>query len=60
MVVTHEYEKYHLDMVVFHVSTQSNPRPLKVHALQWVDPCDFGNYDFPGADQQTVDALLGE
>jgi len=60
MVVTHEYERYHLDMIVFHVSTQSNPQPLKVHDLKWVDPSDFGQYDFPGADQQTVDALLGE
>ena len=60
MVVTHEYERYHLDMIVFHVSTHSTPKPLKVHALKWVDPSDFGQYDFPGADQQTVDALLGE
>ena len=60
MIVTHEYDRYHLDMVVFHVSTHSNPQPLKVNALQWVDPSDFGKYEFPGADQQTVDALLGE
>ena len=60
MVVTHEYEKYHLDMVVFHASTKTNPQALKVNAVKWVDPANFGNYDFPGADQQTVDALLGE
>ena len=60
MVVTHEYEKYHLDMVVFHASTKTKPQALKVNAIEWVDPADFGHYDFPGADQQTVDALLGE
>ena len=60
MVVTHEYEKYHLDMVVFHALTKTNPQALKVNAIEWVDPSHFGNYDFPGADQQTVDALLGE
>ena len=60
MVVTHEYEKYHLDMVVFHATTKTNPEAIKVNAIAWVDPSDFGNYDFPGADQQTVDALLGE
>ena len=26
--------------------------------LRWVGPEEFGNYRFPGADQQTVDALL--
>ena len=31
MVVTHEYEKYHLDMVVFHATTKTNPEALKVN-----------------------------
>ena len=60
MLVSHEYDKYHLDMVVFHAATQGDPQAIKVNAIEWVDPSDFGNYDFPGADQQTVDALLGE
>jgi len=60
MVVTHEYEKYHLDMVVFHASTRTTPKALKVNAIEWVEPANFSHYEFPGADQQTVDALLGE
>jgi 8-oxo-dGTP diphosphatase len=60
MIVTHEYEKYHLDMVVFHASTRTTPSALKVNAIEWVEPANFSNYEFPGADQQTVDALLGE
>lgn len=60
MIVTHEYDKYHLDMVVFHAATKTAPQAIKVNAIAWVEPSEFGNYDFPGADQQTVDALLGE
>jgi 8-oxo-dGTP diphosphatase len=60
MIVTHEYEKYHLDMVVFHASTRTTPKAIKVNAIEWVEPTNFSNYQFPGADQQTVDALLGE
>jgi hypothetical protein len=29
-----------------------------VHAMAWVKAEEFGRYKFPGADQQTVDALL--
>jgi hypothetical protein len=31
-----------------------------VNDFRWVAPEEFGEYPFPGADQQTVDALLGE
>lgn len=58
--VTHEYERYHLDMVVYHATTTEEPVPKGVHAVRWVAPADFAAYQFPGADQQTVDALLGE
>jgi hypothetical protein len=47
-------------MVVFHASTRTTPSALKVNAIEWVEPANFSNYEFPGADQQTVDALLGE
>ncbi len=58
--VTHEYDRYHLDMLVYHATTTEEPQPRGVHAVRWVAPADFGAYQFPGADQQTVDALLGE
>jgi 8-oxo-dGTP diphosphatase len=58
--VCHEYDRYHLDMLVYHVSTSDTPTAKAVNDVQWVHPANFGNYTFPGADQQTVDALLGE
>ena len=60
MHVCHEYERYHLDLLVYHASTSDTPEPKAVNDVRWVQPNDFGEYKFPGADQQTVDALLGE
>jgi hypothetical protein len=34
------------------------PRALRVADVRWVRPEAFGDYRFPGADQQTVDKLL--
>jgi 8-oxo-dGTP diphosphatase len=59
--VSHEYERYTLDLVVYRTTiSEGEPECLKVHAIQWVKPSDFSNYKFPGADQATVDQLLGE
>jgi 8-oxo-dGTP diphosphatase len=58
--VTHAYEGYTLDMVVYRCAILGEPAAARVHALAWVRPEDFGKYRFPGADQQTVDALLRE
>jgi 8-oxo-dGTP diphosphatase len=59
--VSHEYERYTLDLVVYRATiSEGEPECLKVHAIQWVKPSDFSNYKFPGADQATVDQLLGE
>ena len=61
LAVTHEYDRYTLDLMVYRASiTKGEPQCLKVHAIQWVKPSDFSNYKFPGADQATVDQLLGE
>ena len=60
MKVTHEYERYHLDMLVYHATTDETPVAKAVNDVRWVQPADFGHYTFPGADQQTVDTLLGE
>ncbi len=57
--VTHTYEAYALDMVVYRCALVGVPRAARVHAFRWVRPEDFGLYTFPGADQLTVDALLG-
>ena len=60
MEVEHAYDNYSLTLVVYRVGLgEQEPRPIKVNALAWVAAEDFGDYPFPGADQQTVDALLG-
>ncbi len=58
--VSHAYEGYALDLVVFRCAISGEPQPIRVHALAWVAPDDFIHYPFPKADQQTVDALLRE
>jgi len=60
MHVTHEYDRYFLDMLVYHTTIAGEPTAKSVNAVRWVSPADFGAHQFPGADQQTVDALLGE
>ncbi len=60
MHVSHEYDSYTLDLMVYRVSiTTGEPSSLGVHAFKWVTPQEFSQHEFPGADQQTVDALLG-
>jgi len=56
--VSHAYAGYALDMVVYRCAVLGVPQARRVHELRWVRPEDFGHYRFPGADQQTVDALL--
>lgn len=58
--VSHEYDGYTLDLLVYRASTVDEPRALRVHAFRWVRPEEFDQYEFPGADQRTIDALLGE
>ena len=60
MSVSHEYDRYHLDMQVYCATTVDQPIPKEVYTVRWVAPAEFGSYAFPSADQQTVDALLGE
>ena len=57
--VTHEYEAYTIDMLVYRVTTEDEPKKLRVHDARWVLPQDFDQYRFPDADQQTIEALLG-
>ena len=56
--VTHAYDAYALDMVVYRCALVGTPRAARVNEFRWVRPDEFGQYQFPGADQQTVDALL--
>ncbi len=57
--VSHEYAEYTLDLLVFKATiTEGEPQPIGVQSFRWVPPTEFGQFQFPGADQQTVDALL--
>lgn len=58
LLVTHAYTGYTLDMVVYRCAVAGEARPLRVHDVRWVKPEQFGDFRFPGADQQTVDKLL--
>lgn len=58
--VRHRYATYDLTMAVYEVGLGGSPRTLRVHALAWVLPEEFSRYDFPGADQRTVDLLLAD
>ena len=60
--VTHEYERYTLDLLVYKAELEGDSEPYAKHVaeVRWVSPADFGDYQFPGADQQTIDMLLGE
>lgn len=60
MHVEHEYERYFLDLMVYRVEILDDPQAVLVNDFRWVAPEEFGDYPFPGADQQTVEALLGE
>jgi len=60
MEVTHEYDGYDLVMGVYRCAlTGAEPSCVTVENLAWVLPEEFAEYPFPGADQKTVDALLG-
>ena len=56
--VAHEYLHYTLDFLVYKAVTAGEPRCLCVNDFRWVFPEEFDQYEFPGADQSTVDQLL--
>lgn len=58
--VNHTYDRYDLVLTVYRATLSAPPRTLRVRALAWALPDDLANYEFPGADQRTVDALLSD
>lgn len=59
--VSHEYDAYTLDLLVYRASIiEGEPAAHRVHRVRWVYAEEFGDYEFPGADQQTIDALLSD
>lgn len=63
VAVTHEYDSYVIDFRVFRCTLRTPPssiRTIGVHDFRWVAPGELDDYEFPGADQASVDALLAE
>ncbi len=57
--VTHEYDRYSLDFKVYRCTISGTPRRRAVANFAWVAAENFDQYEFPGADQATLDKLLG-
>jgi len=56
----HDYEGYTVTLVVYQAELLSEKlQPSRVNAFHWVASEDFCNYQFPPADQATMDKLLG-
>ena len=56
--LTHVYDDYALDFVVYRARALGQPTAIRVHDLRWVLPEDFDQYTFPSADKRTIDQLL--
>lgn len=61
MEVLHPYAGYDLRLVVYRctLAEGAEPQALNCHAIKWVLPEELGDHEFPGADQESVDQLLG-
>ncbi|MEM1024041.1 MAG: (deoxy)nucleoside triphosphate pyrophosphohydrolase [Myxococcota bacterium] len=61
--VVHEYEAYVIDFRVYRcvlLDPVESIQCIGVHDVRWAHPTELDDYEFPGADQASVDALLGE
>ncbi len=57
--VTREYERYFIELATYSCRLiRPHIRPIKIHDYRWVGREEFSEYEFPGADQDTVDKLL--
>lgn len=57
----HTYARYdvHLTMFACSIEDGHHPRPITVNDLLWVQSAELRNYEFPPADEKTMDKLLG-
>ncbi len=57
--VVHDYPQYTVQLRVYRCTVDSAEFPhAHVHAYCWVAPDEFDQYEFPGADQETIDQLV--
>ncbi len=59
LALRYEYELYVVEMVVYRAQLLETPSARGVADLRWVPPEDLDGYEFPSADQHTIDELLG-
>ncbi|MCG8421690.1 MAG: (deoxy)nucleoside triphosphate pyrophosphohydrolase [Proteobacteria bacterium] len=57
----HTYSHYdvHLTMYACTIEDGIHPRPVNVNDLRWVRSAELRDYEFPPADENTMDKLLG-
>ena len=55
---THEYDGYNVTLIVFRATLCSDIQALNVEDFHWVPFEDMHTYNFPPADQKTMDLLL--
>jgi len=57
----HEYDHYdvHMAMYACRLPEGALPRAVNVNDLRWVPSAELGDYEFPPADEKTMDKLLG-
>ena len=61
MHVSHAYPEYDIDFRVFRcmlLSPEEEIRHVRVHTHRWVLPGELDDYEFPAADQKTLERLL--
>jgi 8-oxo-dGTP diphosphatase len=61
MHVQHAYPDYDIDFRVYRcrlLSREEEIRHLRVHTHKWVLPGELDEYEFPAADQKTLEQLL--
>lgn len=57
----HSYQRYDVHMTMFACTLEEGrqPRPVTVNDLRWVPSSELRHYEFPPADEKTMDKLLG-
>ncbi len=57
----HEYRDYdvHLSLFACTIPAGATPKPVSVNEISWANSSELERYEFPAADQKTMDRLLG-
>ncbi len=59
MVVEREYERYVIDFCVYRCAVRSEQlQRLRVRDFRWATVPELADYEFPPADQESIDTLL--